>query len=215
MGHLEAIALTLTVCMAFGLVHSLLVSAPAKALAVNLSGEQKVKAFYRLGYTLISIVTTAVAIYLLILIPDIVLFKGPKWWGALMYVAKAAGLVIGVLALSVIDLREFLGLRQAARFIRGGNTEGDIEGMTEEGFITSGVFGMVRHPLYFAGIIIFACQPVYTRNWLTVSVLAILYFIYGALVEEKRMLKRFGQEYENYMIRVPRLIPRLFKKNTN
>jgi protein-S-isoprenylcysteine O-methyltransferase Ste14 len=39
-------------------------------------------------------------------------------------------------------------------------------------------------------------------------VLADLYFIYGALVEQRRFLGRFGEEYREYMKKVPLLIPK-------
>ena len=214
MGHIEAVILTLTACMAFGLVHSLLVLESVKDLTVKIVGAQKVKAFYRLVFTMISIVTAVTTVYLILRIPDVVLFKGPAWWRSLMYFGEALGLVFGALAFRVIDLKEFLGLRQAIRYIRTGDSGGDLEGMTHKGFLASGVYGIVRHPLYFAGIMIFACQPTVTRTWLTVSVVSILYFIYGSLIEQERMLDRFGEDYRQYMDRVPLLVPtiRLKKK---
>ena len=215
MGHLEAITLTLTACMAFGIVHSLLILEPVKNLAVRIISEQRVKIFYRLAFTLISILTTVATVYLILLIPDVVLFKGPIWWRALMYFGEAAGLVFGALAFRVIDLQEFLGIRQAIRYMKTGDSGGDIEGMTNEDFVAKSVYGIVRHPLYFAGIIIFACQPTVTRNWLVVSVVAITYFIYGSIIEEKRIIARFGEEYRQYMRSVPAFIPRIiprFKK---
>ncbi|KKL92979.1 hypothetical protein LCGC14_1879280 [marine sediment metagenome] len=214
MGHIEAVILTLTACMAFGLVHSLLVLESVKDLTVKIVGAQKVKAFYRLVFTMISIVTAVTTVYLILRIPDVVLFKGPVWWRSLMYFGEVLGLVFGALAFRVIDLKEFLGLRQAIRYIRTGDSGGDLEGITGKGFLASGVYGIVRHPLYFAGIVIFTLQPVVTRNWLAVAVLADLYFIYGALVEQKRLLELFGDKYRDYMGRVPLLVPtiRLRKK---
>ena len=207
MTHLEAIAYITAICLGFGLVHSLLVLESVKELTIKIVGAQIVMAFYRLAFTMISVVTTAAAVYLILRIPDAVLFKGPVWWRSLMYFGEAFGLVFGALAFRVIDSKEFLGLRQAIRYIRTGDTGGDLEGMTGKGFLASGVYGIVRHPLYLAGIIIFACQPTVTRTWLTVSVVAIVYFIYGSLIEEKRILKKFGDEYRDYTSRVPLLIP--------
>lgn len=200
--------------MAFGLVHSLLVMESVKDLAVKIVGAQIVMAFYRLAFTIVSLLATIGAVYLVILIPDVTILRGPPLWRALMYAGETAGAVIFVLALKEIDLREFSGIGQALRYIRNKAPSGDIEGISSKGFISSGIYGRVRNPLYTGGILVFACQSVITRTWLAVSVLAVLYFIFGAYIEQKRMLARYGNEYREYMKRVPLLIPRFFKTVT-
>ena len=213
MGHLEAIGLTLTACIGFGIAHSLLILRSVKTLAIKLLGEQRVQAFYRLAFTIASIVTTIITVYLILQIQDVVLYKGPLWWRVLMHTAEVAGLIFASLAFKVIDLKEFLGLRQAIKYIQTGKTRGDIEGLTGKGFVAEGVYGIVRHPLYFAGIIIFASQPTVTRNWLVVSILAIIYFVFGSWIEEKRLLKNSEAEYRRYMNDVPMLIPFIKSKS--
>jgi protein-S-isoprenylcysteine O-methyltransferase Ste14 len=54
---------------------------------------------------------------------------------------------------------------------------------------------------------VFTFNPHMTRTWLTVAALADAYFLFGALVEERRLLKRFGAEYAEYRERVPLLVP--------
>jgi len=71
------------------------------------------------------------------------------------------------------------------------------------------VYGIVRHPLYVAGLIIFTFSPNFTVNGLTITVLADLYFIFGMFIEERRFLKIFGEQYREYMTKVPRMLPRL------
>ena len=63
--------------------------------------------------------------------------------------------------------------------------KGDAEGITQTRLVKTGVYSLVRHPLYLAGIIIFTFEPNITRNWLAVSILADIYFIFGAFMEEK------------------------------
>ncbi len=122
---------------------------------------------------------------------------------------QLAGVAIGAAAFRKMRVGEFLGLAQAARYLKGKEPEGDEEGL-KQSLVTSGIYSVVRHPQYLAGIIVFTFNPYLTRNWLTVSVLADLYFVAGALLEERRLIRRFGDEYLRYMRRVPRLLPRIF-----
>jgi protein-S-isoprenylcysteine O-methyltransferase Ste14 len=79
----------------------------------------------------------------------------------------------------------------------------------------TGVYGIVRHPLYLAGIIVFTFNPHVTINSLTTAVLADLYFLFGMVIEERRLVEIFGDEYRKYRERVPRMIPRLFRTGGN
>jgi protein-S-isoprenylcysteine O-methyltransferase Ste14 len=60
-----------------------------------------------------------------------------------------------------------------------------------------------------AGLIIFTFSPRITVNGLTITVLADLYFIFGMFIEERRFLKIFGDQYREYMKKVPRMVPRM------
>lgn len=206
--HLEAIAKVVLICIAFGVVHSIPAITHVKDRAARLFGEEAVRGLYRLSYTFFSLTTVALTVWALRMVPDLVLFRGPAWYRALMLAGEAAGAVFGILAFRKLDLWEFTGIRQAASMLRTGKAGGDREGLLlMRGVVSSGVYGIVRHPLYFAGIVIFTLQPVVTRNWLAVAVLADAYFIYGALAEQKRLLRLYGDEYREYMNRVPLLLP--------
>ncbi|MEK6744140.1 MAG: hypothetical protein AABZ15_11035 [Nitrospirota bacterium] len=66
----------------------------------------------------------------------------------------------------------------------------------------------MRHPLYAAGLVIFTFSPHITVNGLVITVLADLYFLFGMLIEERRFLRIFGDQYREYMKKVPRMVPR-------
>ncbi|GAB4387539.1 MAG: isoprenylcysteine carboxylmethyltransferase family protein [Thermodesulfovibrionales bacterium] len=205
----EAAALVAAIFIAFAFLHSLCVMSRVKGLMRRLLGDAFVRAFYRLLYTVFSVLTTAAAVYLITLVPDHHIFRGPAWFRWPMHGAQAAGLLIGLLSFNAVRPLEFVGLAQAWRYIARRRVAGDAEGLTGAFLVKTGMYSVVRHPLYLAGIIIFTFEPNITRNWLTVSVLADLYFIYGALAEERRLLARFGDEYKRYMEEVPRFLPRL------
>ncbi|MDA8171243.1 MAG: isoprenylcysteine carboxylmethyltransferase family protein [Nitrospiraceae bacterium] len=193
----------------FALLHSALAADRTKALAIRVAGAGPVRAFYRLLYVGLSFVATLAAFYLVASLPDVVIWKPPAAAQAVMSLIQLAGVVLGMTTFSGMDFPEFVGIRQAIKHFKGvRELPGDAEGISQR-LVIRGLYGVIRHPLYTAGILIFTFVPIVTRNWLTVSALADLYFIYGALIEERRLLKRFGQDYRDYMKKVPRFIPRI------
>ena len=80
--------------------------------------------------------------------------------------------------------------------------------------IEKGVFKIVRHPIYlgsillYLGLILLTCSIASAILWIII----IIFYFYISKYEEKLLLKEFGKEYENYMERVPMLIPLKFKK---
>ncbi len=195
--------------VAFAFIHSLCVRDSVKGFVRKAFGEAFVKSFYRLSYTFFSALTTFAAFALIYSLDDHVLFKGPALFRLLMHIVQLSGLLLAMLTFKVLDFREFLGFRQAWRFLKGEVPSGNSEGLTIDRLITCGAYGLVRHPLYLAGIIIFTFEPNITRNWLTVAILADAYFVYGAVSEEKRLKDEFGAEYLRYMQSVPMFIPGL------
>jgi protein-S-isoprenylcysteine O-methyltransferase Ste14 len=211
MEHIEAIIKITAICLGFGLVHSIMLSTWTKDKVQELIGLKHMQAFYRLGFVLISVSALVLAVWQIHLIPDVLIFRAPGWGQALVYTGKLGGLVLALLALREMDAKEFIGLKQLMLYLGSGKTEGDREGRKSSQIITSGIFSIVRNPIPLAGIIVITLNPVITRNWLIIILLADAYFIYGSLAKQKRLLSQFGDTYRRYMISVPLLIPRLFK----
>lgn len=76
--------------------------------------------------------------------------------------------------------------------------------------LREGIYGRMRHPRYvsvFIGMIGFALLTNYSGTY----VIAALVFpgLYGiAVLEERELLERFGEEYRRYGNEVPRFLPR-------
>lgn len=193
--------------LSFALLHSMLVTDTAKKLFASLFGELFVKAGYRFLYTCISVITIMIAMALIARIPDRPLIHFPLWIKIIFSVLQVIGMVIGILSFKIINLFEFVGIAQLISYFRHKNISGDIEGIKVNRLIKSGIYGLVRNPLYLAGILIVTFSPAVTRNSLIFALWADLYFIFGAIVEEKRLINKFGNEYIQYMKEVPGLIP--------
>jgi protein-S-isoprenylcysteine O-methyltransferase Ste14 len=199
----------LLIFLAFAFIHSITVSHWFKDLCRKVLGETFMRVWYRFLYTGASGITAFVALYLIAQTPDRVLWDPPAWLRWLLHGVQLAGFLFGAQAFRYLDKWEFMGFRQVWRYVTKGEVAGNLEGLTDRELVTTGVYGIVRHPLYVAGIIIFTFSPVITVNGLTVTVLADLYFLFGMLIEERRFLRIFGDRYREYMKQVPRMLPRI------
>ena len=200
--------------LTFALIHSITVALWFKDLCRRVLGETFMRVWYRFLYTGVSGITACAAIYLIIQVPDRVLWQGPLWFRLIMYAIQLAGFVFGAQAFRYLDKWEFMGFRQVWRYVSKREIAGNSEGLTEKELVTTGVYGIVRHPLYVAGLIIFTFSPHITVNGLTITVLADLYFIFGMFIEERRFLRIFGDQYREYMKKVPRMVPRIFSRRS-
>ena len=73
--------------------------------------------------------------------------------------------------------------------------------------VERGVYAIVRHPQYLAGILIGLSLPLISQHWL-VAVLGLIVIVvtyFNTFDEEALNLAKFGEEYRQYMQRVPRL----------
>ena len=197
------------ICILFALIHSITVARWFKRFCRRALGDTFMRIWFRFLYNTVSFITGAIAIYLILQVPDRVLWEGPVWFRWVLHLLQLAGLVFGALAFEYLDTWEFMGFKQVWRYIAQRTVEGNIEGLTQRELVTSGVYGIVRHPMYLAGIIIFTFNPNITANGLLITVIADLYFLFGVFIEERRFLKIFGDQYREYMRRVPRLIPKI------
>ncbi len=207
MEHLRVVAKIVVVFILFAFIHSLCVQEWVKRFFARVVGERAARGLYRFLYILFSAITTMAAFLYIYSLPDYYIFRGPAWFRWSMHIIQLVGLLFAASTFRTLDNLEFMGIKQFIKFLKGEEIEGDIEGITINRLITTGAYGVVRHPMYLGGLIIFSFEPNITRNWLTVTVLADLYFIYGAIAEEKRLKKHFGKEYEEYMNRVHRFLP--------
>lgn len=72
--------------------------------------------------------------------------------------------------------------------------------------VDRGVYAIVRHPQYLAGILIGIALPLISQHWAValLGVVVVVTFYLSAPDEEASAMAKFGQAYEAYMQRVPR-----------
>ncbi len=78
---------------------------------------------------------------------------------------------------------------------------------------TSGMYSVVRHPLYLANILIWVgWTTLLSIPWLIVvaTFVFVVYYFFIMYAEEQFLRGKFGQDYERWHRRTPRLIPNPF-----
>lgn len=200
-------AATALVFVVFAVVHSLFVTDTAKRMAAAVFGARAVRGLYRFAFTCMSVLTAIVAVVLIAGLPDKRLGVLPLPVRMVCHCIQGIGVVLGASAFRVTKIGEFVGISQCIAFFGGGEIPGDIEGINQGGLLAKGIYGVVRHPLYAAGILIFTFNVHMTVNALTVSFLADIYFVLGSWLEHRRLMRRYGSAYEKYAQKVPAFFP--------
>jgi methanethiol S-methyltransferase len=183
---------------AFALFHSLTVSERYERWARRVLGEERFGAYHRLLFTAYSAAATAAVLFYVRSLPDAPLYR---LGGIPRYAFHALQLCGAALLLwTPWDLKEFVGLRQWERRRAGA-------GGTPDRLFTGKGYGLVRHPLYLGCSMLLAFHPVQTRNSAATAAAVVAYFYVGTFLEERRLVRRFGEEYRAYRRRVSRFLP--------
>ena len=153
-------------------------------------------AFNRLVYNLASAVSLAALLLYWRSLPHRVLFDWPGWWQLPRWIGLAAAGTLFLRGSRVYDNLAFLGLRQIRQWRR--------RRLPAPGRVSRrGILRQVRHP-YYTGAFLFLifCLPITEIN----AVWRGVFFVYlcvGTLLEEKKLLAEFGDEYARYQREVP------------
>ena len=71
------------------------------------------------------------------------------------------------------------------------------------------LYRFMRHPIYSFSLLILWLAPVMSNNLLAAAVGITLYILVGARLEERKLLRQFGEDYHAYQQKVPMFIPGL------
>ena len=196
MAHVWLVLIWVTWCV----LHSVMISpAVTGRLRQNLGDHYR---YYRLAFNVFSLVTFTLAmLYNRSLITPVVLRLEGAWYVVqlgLLFVAFWLFLAGG----RHYDLLYTLGVRQ----LLGGATHGAIT--KSGGLTTSGLLGVTRHPWYLATmLLIWTHQRELTVAGLIVKGILTVYVVVGTILEERKLVAEFGDEYRQYQRDVAMLFP--------
>ena len=178
----------------FAIAHSLCATNVVKQGVRRIAGKEP--RFYRLSYNLASFAMFVWVMAAYRTSP--VLYFAPGIWSLVMYTAQ-------IIVAAVI----FLCVRQTGAGDFLGTSQFGTASIPPQHLVTSGCYARMRHPLYFYSSLFMILNPVMTAQWFLLTIFSVVYFIIGGLIEERRLLKTFGDEYRMYQQRVPFMIPAL------
>ncbi len=181
--------------LGFCALHSLLASPKVKKIAERLLRQQF--KFYRLYYSLFAFISLVSILLFLLNTPSVFLYKKTL-------LSNISGSVIGLGGLTVM----FICIRKYFTRLSGIKSLFLNENPSNELIIT-GIHKYLRHPLY-AGTFLFIWGL-----WLLFPLLSLLitnliitiYTIIGIRWEEQKLEAEFGERYQQYKLKVPKLIP--------
>ena len=178
----------------WGLVHSLVASHGFKDFLRRTMGDGFMK-FYRLLYNVFAVVSIAPVLYLMAVLPNKELYRIPSPWSFLMLAGQGISALLLFVAVLQTDVFSFVGLRQLVEEEKPGK------------LVISGLYRLVRHPLYTFSLAILWFSSSVSLNSFIVYVSLTVYILIGIYFEERKLLRDFGQEYARYKSVTPMLIP--------
>jgi protein-S-isoprenylcysteine O-methyltransferase Ste14 len=184
--------------IAWCVLHSTMISVSATEYIKKRLGPKF--CFYRLFFNLIAVLTLIpVALFAYSIQTQAILY-----WNGYMRIGQVILLGLALLLFFLggrhYDACQLLGIKQ----IREGTSNKVI---TDTGELdTSGVLGITRHPWYLATILLIWARQMDAAA-IFVNVILTSYLIVGTFLEEKKLIREFGEKYTAYQKRVSMLIP--------
>ena len=181
----------------FFAVHSIMASSSLKKKIVVLN--PIFKSYYRLIFNLVSTLLLLPIVYEYYELPTDYIFITTLSYQILGSLLSIAGIYIVIDGFKNYRTDEFLGTYQIKNH----------HDFHPSKLSRLGWNGVVRHPLYFGGIILiiglFLITP--TVKLGITAILAITYLYIGSLWEEKKLKSEFGNDYAEYKREVSMLVP--------
>jgi protein-S-isoprenylcysteine O-methyltransferase Ste14 len=199
-GWLQPVAIDLALFTAFALHHSLFARTGLKrriGAAVSPTLERAV-------YTLISSLLFAAVCWSWREVPG-TLYVLPAPFSWIAYLSLAAGLLITAHSARALDVLDLAGVRPVLNG-RAGAASRPVGALQ-----TGGLYGFVRHPVYFGWVLLVLGVPTMSFTRLTFAVISTLYLAVAVPFEERSLVETFGPDYASYRERVRwRMIPGIY-----
>jgi len=117
--------------------------------------------------------------------------------------------LLGFIPILLSTYINFIARRDLARYWSPFATSGK-----EQKIIRDGIYSKVRHPIYLSGLILSLGFTLIAGNLygLLFLILSLVAFVTRIKKEERELITKFGEEYEEYAKETPLLIPKLKRK---
>jgi protein-S-isoprenylcysteine O-methyltransferase Ste14 len=133
-----------------------------------------------------------------------VLYRLPSLLAWIGFGVQAAGVVLTLLSSRALDLLDLAGVRPLLQAREGVESP-------HVALETSGAYGVVRHPVYFAWTLFVFGAPEMTATRAVFAVVSCAYLMLAVPLEERSLIDTFGHDYERYRLKVRwRMLPGLY-----
>jgi len=194
-----AILVNIALIMLFGLQHSIMSRASFK----NNLKKFLPKATERSTFVLLSGIAMAIAIYFWQPIPGTVWSVENTTAIIILWSAYAIGWGYLFVATFVTNHFELMGLRQVYLYFTG-------QPYTKLPFTRKYMYRYSRHPMMLGILVGMWALPVMSVSHFVMSTLLTLYIVIGVILEERDLIKQFGDTYREYRKQIATLIPKVF-----
>jgi methanethiol S-methyltransferase len=202
---------------AFAALHSALASARVKdAVAARAPFGRNL---YRTAYNTQAVLAFGALVWYIGRRPRRTIYRAGGVTAGVLRLGQLAGIVFGVAAARATGVAKLAGLDNLAAALTGRpavtppaaqGPESGADGVLR----THGPFRLSRHPLNLAPLAPFWLAPHMTTRRLAFNLVATVYLVLGSLHEEQRLLKQYGQAYEQYRASgVPFYLPRVYGRS--
>ena len=179
-------------------LHSTLISIPVTEYIKRKSGDGF--RFYRLFYNAFSLATLIPVLLYSTSIRQEPIFRWEGPLAIIQYLLLAGSIGLIVVGGRNYSLFQFLGIAQ----IKNGGANPSLSGNAK--FVASGIHRVIRHPWYLAGIMIVWPRDLGPSSILN-NVVIDSYFVIGAILEERKLVREFGEQYREYQRNVSMFFP--------
>ena len=161
--------------------------------------------FYRLFYNVVSLVTLIPLVYYSHMLREALVFRWEGPLGIVQVFLLAVSVYLFVAGGKHYSWVRFLGISQ----IKAGRAGSSLADSST--FVVSGIHQIIRHPWYLGGILIVWAQDM-SASTIMINMVISVYFMIGAVLEERKLVLEFGEKYREYQRTVSMLFPwRLLK----
>jgi protein-S-isoprenylcysteine O-methyltransferase Ste14 len=196
--RLSSYILLAVIWSAYCILHSLLISVPfTRWVDRRLPNGRR---YQRLAFNLFALLSLVPIVVFTYELQSAAVFR---WDGHLRWLQAAlllAAIVLVVAGGSKYDFRQFLGLAQLKA------TDTCLGIGADCALNTSGILGVVRHPWYTAVILLLWARDMDPAA-LVVNTVLTAYLVVGTILEERKLVAEFGQNYREYQQAVSMFLP--------
>ena len=132
------------------------------------------------------------------------LYRVDSIWSVPFYAIQVLGVILTMRGAAAVDPLDLAGVRPVLDVAPSAVPRAVV-------LETRGIYGFVRHPVYFAWVLMVFGTPVMTGTRACFAIISTLYIAIAIPFEERSLVERFGHDYEQYQRKVRwRLVPGVY-----